>query len=176
MFSDLRWTLLLAGVAAVAAAAPVLAPRDCPTSAWLLYEGICYWRSTSAASAESVTHLCHMAAAGAGPASVQSPRMNAFLAEELLEGGEAWIGLERTGAGAWGWVDGTELLFETWQDGEPPEKEAGVEVGCAVLNVNSSVGLWGGRPCAEKHLFVCQHDDEDAVKVEDELVSRWSMM
>ena len=161
MCSGLWWTLLWAALPACpacSAAAP--AAGGCPSDDWRPFEGSCFWLSAAAAAGSVVPRLCGAEAVGAGPASVSTPRANAFLAEELLEGMPAWVGLMRAD-GDWRWQDGSEVAFESWL-----EAEAAEDGECAVLNANGSLGLWAARPCEQRRRFVCQLEEKEAAEVE----------
>lgn len=56
---------------------------------------------------------------GAELVSISSEAENVFV--HGLEGGDRsrWIGLIRTGASSFAWLDGSDLVFESWFEGEP---------------------------------------------------------
>lgn len=82
-----------------------------------------YYRLTSASSSWDAAQA-EAVSLGGNLASIESATENAFVASLLpsAAGGPdtaAWIGLLRTAASSWQWVDGSAFSYTNWAGGEP---------------------------------------------------------
>jgi len=76
-----------------------------------------------------------------------------FARARAIEPQDYWIGLsDRDEEGAFVWVDGTELDFEDWHEGEPNDAGGGED--CA--HYWGASGHWNDLPCAHRIGFVCE--------------------
>jgi len=135
-------TFLLVLLAAAAAG-------DCPDSSWREFEGKCYV-SGFLVPWVSLPEDCRLMHPDATPVSVHSLLENSFLTT-LLEGEPAWLGMNRTNAYSFVWVDGTPVDFQLWDDGEP-----GVRGDCVFLDSDIATGQWAVANCALRKVSVCQ--------------------
>ena len=148
MPSTLRVMLLAAAVTAAAAE-----PDACPSSEWKQYEDMCYWNSNFRLQWDEVSRVCNEMFPGSTMVSIHDLDLNSFIAEDLTNYVETWLGLRRDSSyGSWTWTDGSPFDFNNWYGGDP----AWSEEGCAVTNWNG-LGDWTGYSC-DSHLstFACQ--------------------
>jgi C-type mannose receptor len=94
---------------------------------------------------------------GAELASISSEAENVFV--HGLEGGDRarWIGLIRTGASSFAWLDGSDLAFESWFEGEPNNFRNRED--CATLGNSQFARLdgWNDANCdSDARGFVCE--------------------
>ena len=130
----------------------VSAVSQCPDSSWLPFESGCYWRSTFPLSWRHITEVCGSIAPGALPVSVHSFAEDAFLAETLMGGEKAWLGLHRNDTHiSWQWEDRTEYNRYYFGCNEPSyEGEC-----CAVIN-HGRIGAWASFSCDDEEYFICR--------------------
>jgi len=77
---------------------------------------------------------------------------NSFLTT-LLEGKQAWLGMNRTNAYSFAWVDGSPVDFQYWSDGQP-----GDNGDCVFLDRVPATGQWAVASCSLHKVSVCQAD------------------
>ena len=89
---------------------------------------------------------------------IENQRENEFIIAERRRQRQEnlWIGLsDRRDEGRWRWVDGSELRFEAWGDGEPNDGGGGED--CAViLREDGRVGEWDDRSCNRLYDYACE--------------------
>ena len=89
---------------------------------------------------------------------IENQRENEFIIAERQRQRQEnlWIGLsDRRDEGRWRWVDGSELRFEAWGDGEPNDGGGGED--CAViLREDGRVGEWDDRGCNSRYDYACE--------------------
>ena len=146
MLFSLRISVLAATIAAAAA--------NCPTSEWKQYGSMCYWVSDYVLNWHSVDHVCDGTFPGSTSVSIHDLELDAFLANELLDGKVAWLGLRRaTTSSSWVWSDGSLYDFSLWYSGQPDNSGES----CVLINDHSdSFGTWADRVCDSHYLFMCQ--------------------
>ena len=147
--------LRLVAVAAVFFTSPASAELTiCPNSDWILFDSACYWRSTFQLSWDKITDVCASLAPGALPTSVHTFTEDALIAETLMGGEKAWLGLKRSntvGSYSYDWVDGSEYNRYFFGCNEPSyDGEA-----CAVIN-HGRIGAWALFSCDDLQYFVCR--------------------
>jgi len=137
-------TVLLALFSTAAAAG-----LECPDSSWKKYGGKCYAPGFPVPW-DSLSENCRQMNANAIPASVHGLQENALLTT-MLDGAEAWLGLNRTHAYSFSWVDGTPVDFQYWDDGQPDASGD-----CVFLDSNRATGQWAVASCSLPKRSVCQ--------------------
>ena len=144
MASPLRMTLVAAAVTAVAAA-------TCLSSEWKKYGDMCYWGASFNYTWNDAQIFCPELFPGSDLVSVDGVELDAFLAEQIMNGTEAWLGLYYNSS-AWVWTDGTTSNYTNWYAGSTT-----CTTGCcATINYHNE-GDWIGRKCAtDYHPFICQ--------------------
>ena len=148
MTSALRLPLLAAVITTVA--------FSCPSSEWLWYGGMCYWASNATLHWNEVRYTCQSQFPGADMVSIHDIELDAFLAETLLDGTAAWIGLRRVSESEpWLWTDGTTYDYSNWFGRDP---ECTVDDCCGLINyVNGNDGSWSGYSCSINNFpYICQ--------------------
>ena len=152
MFLPLRLTALVALLTPLAFADATSVSADgCQTADWVRFESACYWRSQFKMTWRRVTDVCDSLAPGALPVSIHSFTQNAFLAETLMQGEKAWLGLHRNGSYiSWEWEDHSDYNRYYWECNEPSyEGES-----CGVIN-NGRIGQWAAFSCDDEEYFIC---------------------
>jgi len=138
-------TFLLVLLSAAAAGA------ECPDSSWREFEGKCYV-SGFPVPWVSLSDDCRLMHPDATPVSVHSLLENAFLTT-MLEGEQAWLGMNRTNAYSFAWADGSPVDFQYWSGGEPRD-----DGDCVFIDRVPATGQWGVASCALRKVSVCQAD------------------
>ena len=140
---------------AMLAAATAAAGADCPSEEWHQFRDKCYWVSDFTLNARSVATICDSMWPGAEPVSIHDLDLDAVIAENLLQGQRAWLGLHRADTHAeWTWADRSDMNFTMWHEGQP---NASGEI-CGTINFDKT-GFWSDDPCDTFYLlFVCQID------------------
>ena len=89
---------------------------------------------------------------------IENQRENEFIIAERQRQRQEnlWIGLsDREDEGRWRWIDGSDLSFEAWGDGEPNDGGDGED--CAViLREDGRVGEWDDRGCGRLYDYACE--------------------
>ena len=68
-----------------------------------------------------------------------------------------WIGLsDRAQEGRFVWLDGNEITFSAWDDGEPNDGGDGGEDCVAILREDGRVGRWDARQCDAAYDYTCE--------------------
>ena len=129
-----------------------LANAGCPSDDWKPFGDKCYLRSTFSIEGVSVDDVCNFGFPGARAVSIHDLETNTFLAQELMQGSSAWIGLQRQeGEGDFSWTDGSPLDWTYWY--REPE---GTDQLCGSINYNHNTGQWGSLDCAIRDPFICE--------------------
>ena len=89
---------------------------------------------------------------GSRQPSVHSLVADAFIAETLLDGDRAWLGLQRADD-VWSWSDGTVVDWHYWYCDQPGNRASS----CVITNY-AGTGKWATYACDDPHYFVCQID------------------
>ena len=122
------FSLRLAVLAAAAAAIAAAADDNCPPDGWHQYRDKCYWVSNYTLNGRSVAPVCASMITGAEPVSIHDLDLDAFIAEDLVKGERAWLGLYRADTNAdWIWLDGSPLNFTMWHEASRTRAEKHAE-------------------------------------------------
>ena len=143
----MTWTLRLTLLAAVVTAACA----GCVSNDWKRFRGMCYWHSNYTLKWDDAKDVCHYQFPGSDMVSIHDLDLNAFIAQNLLDYTETWLGLSRDSSSSWEWSDGSSFDFNNWYGGDPVYFGAG----CATTNWNG-LGDWTGHGCSTYQHFMCQ--------------------
>ena len=153
----MSWTRRLSLLAAVVTAVSA----SCVDSDWYQYRNTCYWASRYDVQFtwRDARSVCSMMFPGSDMVSIHDLDLDAFIAEDLLHGDEAWLGLYRVNDTApWLWTDESEYDYHNWFgydpvcSGDPPLPTGEC---CAYINERNE-GDWLGWNCDDYLRFVCQ--------------------
>ena len=135
------------------AAALTAVTATCPSSEWKQFRDFCYWSSDYTLAWEDTRRVCQTMFPGSDLVSIHDLELDAFIAEELLGGTDAWLGLRRSSDSApWIWTDGTPLNYTNWDGGDPDWYGEG----CAIINYGNK-GAWTGASCNGIYFeYMCQ--------------------
>ena len=143
----LRLMLLVAAISTTSAA--------CFSSEWHRFQDKCYWRSNYSLPWNDVRHVCQERFPGSDMVSIHDLELDAFIAEELMDGTDAWLGLRRTTSSSpWTWTDGSAYDYHNWYGNDPDCRQEECCVGINYVND----GDWTGHHCYFDYNFVCQMD------------------
>ena len=68
-----------------------------------------------------------------------------------LDIGVYWIGIHVSKDTTWGWLDGSEIKWNSWSDSEPNGSGE-----CArVYRTDSGAWKWGDTPCSNIYPYIC---------------------
>ena len=146
----LRVTLLVAAAVSVTLA-------SCPTG-WLRYGEKCYKTVNTAVHWIDGRNQCWSLYPGSDMVSVHDLLENAFIAETLLGGSPAWLGLHCTnctGSYPQGctWTDGSPYDYTNWYGGSAAISGEC----CAAINWHANQGDWSGFGCTSSTAYLlCQ--------------------
>ena len=91
--------------------------------------------------------------------SINSREEQDFIAGERARQGQEnlWLGLsDRSQEGRFVWLDGSDITFEAWDDGEPNNGGDGGEDCAALLGEDGRVGRWDDRACDAAYDYTCE--------------------
>ena len=135
-------------------AAVTIACAACPSPEWKQYGDMCYWRSDHQLSWPAAFAACPTLFPGADLVSIHDLQQDAFIAEELLGGDRAWIGLRCAGDTTpppCAWTDGTPYNYTNWY------RHLTCSVNCCGSINYVNEGDWYGFDCEhDTWYFVCQ--------------------
>ena len=120
----------------------------CPPK-WVSSEAACYYViNTRFQKMKDARHKCQQM--GGDIAVIRSANENQFIFDLVkktagLAGWGAWIGLNRKADGSFKWVDGTPLVYEAWNSGEP--NGIGGRADCVHMIWNDVGGKWNDASC-----------------------------
>ncbi|XP_026573519.1 LOW QUALITY PROTEIN: brevican core protein [Pseudonaja textilis] len=118
---------------------------------WDAFQGFCYKHFSARRSWEDAETRCREH--GGHLANILSPEEHSFLSSQYRE--YQWIGLnDRTIEGDFQWSDGSPLLYENWQDGQPDSHFLYGE-NCVGLSGQKD-GKWSDLPCGYHLPFTCK--------------------
>uniref|UniRef100_A0A670ZLF0 C-type lectin domain-containing protein n=1 Tax=Pseudonaja textilis TaxID=8673 RepID=A0A670ZLF0_PSETE len=128
---------------------------------WDAFQGFCYKHFSARRSWEDAETRCREH--GGHLANILSPEEHSFLSSR---GEYQWIGLnDRTIEGDFQWSDGSPLLYENWQDGQPDSHFLYGE-NCVGLSGQKD-GKWSDLPCGYHLPFTCKMGLTPPPKVAD---------
>ncbi|XP_057700027.1 type-2 ice-structuring protein-like isoform X2 [Corythoichthys intestinalis] len=135
-------------VALVTAQAATQAPTACPAG-WNKYKDRCYFFDNNAKIWVDAEAACQ--GMGGNLASVRSDDENTFL-RTLTNNATTWLGgTDCQTAGAWFWMDGTQMLARFWCPLKPDNQ---LSQCCLQMNTGENK-CWDDVPCNSTLPFVC---------------------
>ncbi|XP_042566584.1 CD209 antigen [Clupea harengus] len=139
-------------------------PSGCPAD-WLRFADSCYYISTTTLDWKSSQKFC--VRRGGHLAIIHTAEEQTFIWNKLVRGhwNAYWFGItDEKLEGTWHWVDGTELVDNFWEEGEPNNH---IDEDCGYIvktQVRSRVPTksWYDAPCEMPCLFVCEMEKPPA--------------
>lgn len=129
--------------------APTTPPLSCPVG-WQIFESSCFHVSKTRGSYGQGYDYCTQA--GGNLASIRSQAENEFVATIVTE--RTWFGLsDGFTEGEFFWADGSLLIYENWNVGEPNNFLGGED--CSEIGPASSY-KWNDERCDSYFLFLCR--------------------
>lgn len=134
------------------------AQKPCETLAYKgIFEGHSYFYSSQEMSWDAANAIA--IAMGGHLAIISSEEENEFVAQNVLNGALAWIGLKETGReGRYAWTNGKRLHFTNWGQNEP--NNAGGHESYTEIN-RGGPGKWNDLPAGFPRGFVVEFDSGD---------------
>ena len=147
------WALRLA----LAAVTFTVSSATCLSSEWMEFRNMCYWKSDYRLTWTDATQVCPSMFPGSNLVSIHDLDLDAFIAEDLLGGMIAWLGLHRDSSSVpWMWTDGSTYNYSHWFGGDPGCPDS--YDCCATINFRND-GDWAGIDCfGDYTYFMCQLD------------------
>jgi len=146
---------------------PPILPGNCPDEEWEEYGEHCYlirpddyesWVDAHGTCIQRTSGFAHRAAL----VSVHTGNENWWLSNKLVEKSNmpvrrgAWLGFSRqTPDGDWGWIDGSDVVFQNWIPGQPEDQLCG-----EMTTEDNTLGLWNDDDCSGLKGFVCKVDKD----------------
>ena len=97
-------------------------------------------------------------------ASISSIKEQSFIHELLKESSDnaVWIGLnDRKHEGRYEWTDGTSVVYEFWNSGDPNNGGKGEGEDC--VEISQSNGRWNATNCAVQNWFACKKSNTKGI-------------
>lgn len=134
------------------------AQQPCETLAFKgVFEGHAYFYASQEVSWEAANALAQ--AMGGHLAVITSEAENDFVAQDVLNGALAWIGLKETGReGRFAWVAGKRPRYDNWGPNEP--NNAGGKESFTEIN-RGGLGKWNDLPAGFPRGFVVEFESGD---------------
>ncbi|XP_077461504.1 type-2 ice-structuring protein-like [Stigmatopora argus] len=145
-------SLVLCAIVALATAdhnhTHVLEAAACPPG-WSPFKDRCYFFDNNIKIWVQAEAACQQL--GGNLASIRSDEEHTFI-KGLANNAPAWVGgTDCQTAGAWFWMDGTQMLHTYWCPLKPDN-----ELSQCCIEINSSVNkCWDDVPCSSTLPFVC---------------------
>ncbi|XP_066517825.1 CD209 antigen-like protein E [Hoplias malabaricus] len=119
-------------------------------SGWVYFGSSFYFISCSSKSWSESRDFCRNR--GADMVIINSEEEQDFIAENLCNAKNAWIGLtDRDTEGKWEWVDGSILISGNWKKGEPNNK--GNE---DCVEFFPQTKKWNDEDCSDEKRWICE--------------------
>ncbi|XP_041036056.1 CD209 antigen-like protein E isoform X3 [Carcharodon carcharias] len=121
----------------------------CP-SGWKIHNQHCYRFSTDKVNWESAKQQCE--SQNSHLIIINTEQEQNFIKKSIENNpGDYWIGLtDRESEGNWKWVDGTQVSFTQWYEGEPNNSKGNEN--CAIIRRTD----WNDVSCTDHFLFICE--------------------
>ena len=125
----------------LAPAIVTIATAACLSSEWKQFRDMCYWRSDYGLTWMDAERACVSTFPGSDMVSIHDLYLDAFIADDLLSGQPAWLGLHRaSGSEPWVWTDGSVYNYSRWFGGNPDCISNRFEC-CATINHGNQGGI-----------------------------------
>ncbi|XP_034558610.1 macrophage mannose receptor 1-like [Notolabrus celidotus] len=120
---------------------------------WKEWNGNQYFISHSSMAMDNARYFCKMRHADL--VTINSEAENVFLWKMMQRNHRSlWIGLTVDLDRTYGWMDGSPVVFQRWDEGQP--RFLNNDENCAVMT--QSLGFWIDSNCGFMHEFICKRN------------------
>ncbi|KAM9349891.1 macrophage mannose receptor 1-like [Symphorus nematophorus] len=136
---------------------PVMPDYNKTSDGWIEWKGNQYYINTRSMAMEDARHFCQKRHGDL--VTINSESESVFLWKQVSRlYGSYWIGLAVDLDGTFEWMDGSQVVFQKWDEGQPDLKNFET---CAVMG--SFTGFWHDYNCGYEHKSICKRNGSPAV-------------
>uniref|UniRef100_A0A7N6C4I5 Mannose receptor, C type 1b n=1 Tax=Anabas testudineus TaxID=64144 RepID=A0A7N6C4I5_ANATE len=118
---------------------------------WLEWNGTQYYIGSRSMAMEDARHFCQQRHGDL--VTINSEAESIFLWKQISQSyGSYWIGLTVDLDATYGWMDGSPVVFQRWDENQP--NFLNNDENCAVMT--ASMGFWHDYNCGYEHNFICK--------------------
>ncbi|XP_026229722.1 macrophage mannose receptor 1-like isoform X2 [Anabas testudineus] len=140
-----------AGVTPNPAPDPVTPYYNRTSDGWLEWNGTQYYIGSRSMAMEDARHFCQQRHGDL--VTINSEAESIFLWKQISQSyGSYWIGLTVDLDATYGWMDGSPVVFQRWDENQP--NFLNNDENCAVMT--ASMGFWHDYNCGYEHNFICK--------------------
>ncbi|KAK2822606.1 hypothetical protein Q5P01_022671 [Channa striata] len=130
---------------------PVSPDYNRTSDGWLELNGTQYYINTKSMAMEDARHFCQQRHGDL--VTINSEAENIFLWQQISEQYSSyWIGLSVDLDGSFEWMDGSPVIFQRWQEGQPDFKN--YDENCVVMR--NYDGFWHDYNCGYEQKSICK--------------------
>ncbi|XP_044077015.1 macrophage mannose receptor 1-like [Siniperca chuatsi] len=130
---------------------PVNPDYNKTSDGWLEWNGTQYYINSRSMAMEEARHFCQQRHGDL--VTINSENESVFLWKQISRSyGSYWIGLTVDLDGTFEWMDGSQVVFQRWDEGQPNFKN--YDENCVVMRYSN--GFWHGYNCGHEHNFICK--------------------
>ncbi|XP_018531719.1 macrophage mannose receptor 1 isoform X2 [Lates calcarifer] len=120
---------------------------------WLEWNGNQYYINTRRMAMEAARHFCKQKHGDL--VTIDSDAESVFLWKQISKlYGSFWIGLTVDLDGSFSWMDGSQVVFQKWYEGQPDFKN--YDENCVVME--QYTGFWHDYNCGFEHRSICKRN------------------
>ncbi|XP_076601189.1 macrophage mannose receptor 1-like [Chaetodon auriga] len=125
---------------------------------WLEWKGNQYYINTKPMAMEEARNFCQKRHSDL--VTINSEAESIFLWKQISKTYRSyWIGLTVDLDGTFEWMDGSQVVFQRWNEGQPDFKN--FDENCAVMN--HYTGFWHDYNCGYEHMSICKRKESPPV-------------
>uniref|UniRef100_A0A3Q2VRL7 Mannose receptor, C type 1b n=1 Tax=Haplochromis burtoni TaxID=8153 RepID=A0A3Q2VRL7_HAPBU len=141
-----------AGVTPKPAPDPVTPEYNTTSDGWLEWNGAQYYINEKAMAMEDARTFCRQRHGDL--VSINSEAERIFLWKQISTGYQnSWIGLSVDLDGTFQWMDGSQVVFQRWDENQPEFKN--FDENCAVMT-HHNAGFWHDSNCGLEYMSFCK--------------------
>uniref|UniRef100_A0A7N6ADX3 Mannose receptor, C type 1b n=1 Tax=Anabas testudineus TaxID=64144 RepID=A0A7N6ADX3_ANATE len=126
-------------------------PQTQTSDGWLEWNGTQYYIGSRSMAMEDARHFCQQRHGDL--VTINSEAESIFLWKQISQSyGSYWIGLTVDLDATYGWMDGSPVVFQRWDENQP--NFLNNDENCAVMT--ASMGFWHDYNCGYEHNFICK--------------------
>ncbi|XP_042353414.1 macrophage mannose receptor 1-like [Plectropomus leopardus] len=133
---------------------PITPDYNKTSDGWLQRNGTQYYINNKPMAMEDARQFCQKH--NGDLVTIDSKDESVFLWQQILQNyGPYWIGLTVDLNGAFYWMDGSPVVFQKWEEGQPDFKNN--DENCAAMTSHN--GFWHDYNCGYEHRSICKRLD-----------------
>ncbi|KAM3604663.1 uncharacterized protein V6R79_014470 [Siganus canaliculatus] len=132
---------------------PVAPDYNVTSEGWLEWQGHTYYINNRAMAMEEARQFCMQKHGDL--VTINSEAESMFLWKQISKlHGKYWIGLTVDLDRSFAWMDGSQVVFQKWHEGQPDFQN--YDENCAVMDYLT--GFWHDYNCGYEHQSICKRD------------------